>query len=295
MRFRELLFGLRSQLSSPTRRDTSEWCHKLYERDNFLDKLEIAEANYIKSFRLVPTSSNGRRLEYVEPHGPTDYVAPRGELASPVLAHSSCRSDYYKLSTGRRPSGSHEHLNVPIPEPPPPLEPPKSRNPLSRFVEVNRDSSLFSKRFSIGQRIKVNEQGQYVADPSPESEHTNPTRIQYLSRWPPGCCRICVIARGAYSSDGGRTLRLVYLHPGHRCLATLQIAQEAPLRLVSSLLPDPAGRVEHHNSKLDPLAGSTFKMLQSCIVAQNDGQRFSNPLPWLLLRHNGPRTSRRRL
>ena len=30
------------------------------------------------------------------------------------------------------------------------------------------------KRFSIGQRIKVDEHGQYVPDPSPTSEHTDP-------------------------------------------------------------------------------------------------------------------------
>ena len=47
-------------------------------------------------------------------------------------------------------------------------------HPQSRFLEVNRDSSLFSKRFSIGQRIKIDDLGQYVPDPSPESEGNNP-------------------------------------------------------------------------------------------------------------------------
>ena len=130
-----------------------------------MERLEVAEASYIKSFHLVPTTSHGHRLDTVarpnEPQSPTDFVAPR---------------DYYKTSTGRRPSGSNERLNVPIPEikPVEPATPSVTRNPQSKFVEVNRNSSLFSKRFSIGQRIKVNEEGQYVSDPSPESEGGNP-------------------------------------------------------------------------------------------------------------------------
>ena len=41
----------------------------------------------------------------------------------------------------------------------------------TKFVEINRDSALFGgKRFEIGQRIKVDELGQYVLDPSPNSE-----------------------------------------------------------------------------------------------------------------------------
>ena len=44
----------------------------------------------------------------------------------------------------------------------------------SRFVEINRDSAQYSRRFSIGQRVKVDEAGQYVPDPSPDSENGNP-------------------------------------------------------------------------------------------------------------------------
>lgn len=39
----------------------------------------------------------------------------------------------------------------------------------TRFHEINRDSGVFGRRFNIGQRIKVDEQGQYVPDPSPDS------------------------------------------------------------------------------------------------------------------------------
>ncbi|ORX33503.1 hypothetical protein BD324DRAFT_658318 [Kockovaella imperatae] len=167
-----LLKRLQSQLGEVTEKDsmkhvdivglfaipeTSKWRHKLAERDQVLEALEVAEAKYVQSFHLVPTSSNGHRLEYNkgEPtsHKVDDYLAPR---------------EYYKLSSGRRKSGSGERLEVPIPTSTP------SRNPISRFVEVNRDSSLFSKRFSIGQRIKVNEHGEYVPDPSPDSEAANP-------------------------------------------------------------------------------------------------------------------------
>lgn len=46
-------------------RDTSEWDAKVQKRDEVLQKLEEAEMRYIQSFRLVPTASNGQRLESV--------------------------------------------------------------------------------------------------------------------------------------------------------------------------------------------------------------------------------------
>lgn len=39
----------------------------------------------------------------------------------------------------------------------------------TRFLEINRDSAQFGRRFKIGQRIRVDEQGMYVPDYSPNS------------------------------------------------------------------------------------------------------------------------------
>ena len=39
----------------------------------------------------------------------------------------------------------------------------------TRFQEINRDSAQFGRRFKIGQRIRVDEQGMYVPDYSPNS------------------------------------------------------------------------------------------------------------------------------
>ena len=45
---------------------------------------------------------------------------------------------------------------------------PQTEETGTRFHEINRDSGVFGRRFKIGQRIKVDEQGQYVPA-SPES------------------------------------------------------------------------------------------------------------------------------
>lgn len=45
---------------------------------------------------------------------------------------------------------------------------PQTEETGTRFHEINRDSGVFDRRFKIGQRIKVDEQGQYVPA-SPES------------------------------------------------------------------------------------------------------------------------------
>jgi hypothetical protein len=39
----------------------------------------------------------------------------------------------------------------------------------TRFLEINRDSAQFGRRFKIGQRIRVDERGMYVPDYSPNS------------------------------------------------------------------------------------------------------------------------------
>jgi hypothetical protein len=73
------------------------------------------------------------------------------------------------LSTGRHPRDSGERLNLPLP----PAT--TSSGPNSRFLEMTRNSGTFSyKRFSLGQRVRIDSMGKYIPDPSPASEHSNP-------------------------------------------------------------------------------------------------------------------------
>lgn len=43
----------------------------------------------------------------------------------------------------------------------------------TRFMEINRDSAQFGRRFKIGQRIRVDEQGMYVPDESPGTDESH--------------------------------------------------------------------------------------------------------------------------
>lgn len=54
-------------------------------------------------------------------------------------------------------------------DPPGSTQVPNTEETGTRFVEINRDSGQFGRRFKIGQRIKVDEQGKCVPDPSPDS------------------------------------------------------------------------------------------------------------------------------
>lgn len=43
----------------------------------------------------------------------------------------------------------------------------------TRFMEINRDSAQFGRRFRIGQRIRVDKQGMYVPDESPGTDESH--------------------------------------------------------------------------------------------------------------------------
>ncbi|WWD00248.1 hypothetical protein V866_007157 [Kwoniella sp. B9012] len=153
--------------------DTTDLRQKVEEREQVLIELEVAETNYIASFKLTHTASDGDVLEPtgwnegepesqstknsspVRPTPPNDFLAPKG---------------FYKISTVPH-SQSKERLNVPVP---PSLNLEEAGEPTdSRFKEINRDSAMYGGRFDIGQRIKMDQTGNWVPDPSPQSEETN--------------------------------------------------------------------------------------------------------------------------
>ncbi|WVQ68925.1 uncharacterized protein L199_007134 [Kwoniella botswanensis] len=153
--------------------DTTDLRQKIEEREQVLIELEVAETNYITSFKLTHTASEGDVLEPigwnegepesqstknsspVRPTPPNDFVAPKG---------------FYKIPTVSHPQ-SQERLNVPVP---PSLNLEEAGEPTdSKFKEINRDSAMYGGRFDIGQRIKMDQTGNWVPDPSPQSEQTN--------------------------------------------------------------------------------------------------------------------------
>ncbi|OCF59137.1 hypothetical protein L486_03638 [Kwoniella mangroviensis CBS 10435] len=153
--------------------DTTDLKQKVEEREKILIELEVAETNYIASFKLTHTASDGDVLEPigwnegepesqstknsspVRPIPPDDFLAPIG---------------FYKIPTVSHPQ-SKERLNVPVP-PSLDLEEPGEASD-SKFKEINRDSAMYGGRFDIGQRIKMDQTGNWVPDPSPQSEGTN--------------------------------------------------------------------------------------------------------------------------
>ncbi|WWD08005.1 hypothetical protein V865_006115 [Kwoniella europaea PYCC6329] len=153
--------------------DTTELEQKVQEREQVLIELEMAETNYIASFKLTHTASDGDVLEPigwnegepesqstknsspVRPTPPNDFLAPKG---------------FYKIPTVFHPQ-SKERLNVPVPLS---LNFDEAGEPTdSRFKEINRDSAMYGGRFDIGQRIKMDQTGNWVPDPSPQFEETN--------------------------------------------------------------------------------------------------------------------------
>ncbi|WVW78796.1 hypothetical protein I302_100758 [Kwoniella bestiolae CBS 10118] len=152
--------------------DTTDLKEKVKEREEVLIQLEVAETNYIASFKLTHTASDGDVLEPIgwnegepesqstknssptRPTPPDDFLAPKS---------------FYKIPTVFHPQSS-ERLNVPIPAP---LNLDEGGKPSdSRFKEINRDSAMYGGRFDIGQRIKMDPTGNWVPDPSPQSENT---------------------------------------------------------------------------------------------------------------------------
>ncbi|WWC87156.1 uncharacterized protein L201_002042 [Kwoniella dendrophila CBS 6074] len=148
--------------------DTTELQEKVKERERVLEELEVAETNYISCFRLTQTASKSELVGHssqeqsmlqphisgfsTQPRPPVDFLGPRG---------------LYRIHSVSHPE-SREKLNVPLP-----LNHPEVPTD-SKFREINRDSVLFGGRFDIGQRIKMYNEGNWVVDPSPQSEETSP-------------------------------------------------------------------------------------------------------------------------
>ena len=157
-------------------RDTTDLRKRVQERARVLDLLEVAEVRYIQAGRSTPSPSFADRLE-------PDSKSSRVTGAQvPELGESSLRTllvsnltDLFPVvfHSPTSPTGPTGSSNPPIPSGPSTPAPPTPQVPQTeetgtRFHEINRDSGVFGRRFKIGQRIKVDEQGQYVPA-SPES------------------------------------------------------------------------------------------------------------------------------
>ncbi|WVQ97737.1 hypothetical protein IAU59_004851 [Kwoniella sp. CBS 9459] len=162
--------------------DTTELASKVKDREEVLLELELAELNYISSFKLTHTDSAGDVVHPVwwrgaegpsteegqhspgHPQPPDDFVAPQ---------------KFYKVGSVANPP-SREKLDLPMPDGTtvshPTQETASPNQAETRFHEINRDSAMYGGRFDIGQRIKLDEEGNYVPDPSPESEETHDLR-----------------------------------------------------------------------------------------------------------------------
>ncbi|KAF8347052.1 hypothetical protein F5887DRAFT_1178097 [Amanita rubescens] len=168
--------------------DTRRLAELIFERDGYLENLEIAESKYIKSFRITTPDPSVLDFElnvpppnpdrpYISPPQPLGHRRrPRGRrainraLASSSLAPISfvAPSQYYKL---RNLQGLHEDLTDPRSnekerEMPPRRRPEpsfsdafNSRIVGSRFFEVNRNS-IINGHIPIGSPLSVDETGQ---------------------------------------------------------------------------------------------------------------------------------------
>ncbi|WRT65103.1 uncharacterized protein IL334_002045 [Kwoniella shivajii] len=141
---------------------------KVIERERVLIDLEVAETKYMASFNVrhsdpiekslgsigwgEPGSKSTKQSSPSRTTPPDDFLAPK---------------DFYKISPPPSPR-STERFNVPLPWQ-------LQEQPVnSKFKEINRDSAMYGGRFDIGQRIKMDPEGNWVPDPSPQSESTAP-------------------------------------------------------------------------------------------------------------------------
>ncbi|WVQ76699.1 hypothetical protein IAR50_006373 [Cryptococcus sp. DSM 104548] len=142
--------------------DTTELKNVVADREQVLLKLEEAETRYIHSFHLAAPSSTGggglepawspmeslgqsTRVTDQPPNKGADFLGPKG---------------FHKIgSVDNPPSGEHLELDLRTTVTTAPTG--------TKFHEINRDSVLEGGRFQVGQRIKIDEHGNYVSDPSP--------------------------------------------------------------------------------------------------------------------------------
>ncbi|TYJ58169.1 hypothetical protein B9479_000993 [Cryptococcus floricola] len=144
--------------------DTTELKNVVANREQVLLELEQAETRYIHSFKLsAPSTSGGRGLETVWSPKSTHSQSTR---VADQMSPSSKGADFlgpkglYKIGpVDNPPSGERLEFDLPTTVTTAPTG--------TKFHELNRDSILMGGRFQVGQRIKVDEHGNYVSDPSP--------------------------------------------------------------------------------------------------------------------------------
>ncbi|EIW71693.1 hypothetical protein TREMEDRAFT_60613 [Tremella mesenterica DSM 1558] len=151
--------------------DTTDLRLKVAEREKALLELETSESVYIKTHKLdidpaQPVTEPREAVWWASGSSPARPIPPTISEPSPEENLTASPRGYHRLSTGRRSSQL---------DPASPTSPrPQNLGIETRFHEINRDSAVYGGRFEIGQRIKRNEQGEWVSDPSPDSESTNP-------------------------------------------------------------------------------------------------------------------------
>ncbi|ODO03038.1 hypothetical protein I350_05883 [Cryptococcus amylolentus CBS 6273] len=142
--------------------DTTELKKVVADREQVLLKLEQVETRYIHFFKVsAPSTPGGRGLETV--------WSPKSSQSTRVadqMSPSNQGADFlgpkgfYKVgSIDDPPSGERLESDPPTTVTTAPTG--------TKFHELNRDSILMGGRFQVGQRIKVDEHGNYVPDPSP--------------------------------------------------------------------------------------------------------------------------------
>ncbi|WWC67601.1 uncharacterized protein I206_101511 [Kwoniella pini CBS 10737] len=156
--------------------DTTELRNKVKEREEALMELEVAETSYVSSFQLTHRTTSGGILEALD-WNKNDPANQSAHNSSPTRQTPPddflAPKRFYRIPTATQPQ-SRERLDVPMP---PNLGEMQGEPPDSRFKEINRDSAMYGGRFDIGQRIKMDPAGEWVPDPSPQSEETSPLGV----------------------------------------------------------------------------------------------------------------------
>ncbi|WVO15731.1 hypothetical protein L204_103393 [Cryptococcus depauperatus] len=133
--------------------NTSELRNKVQERERVLMALELAETQYVQSFK----SADGRikpSWQAEDNYPPKHTGTEKEELPSDFLAPKG----FYKVNPVED-VHSDRQLNRPSAI--------TTTDTGTRFHEVNQSSVLLTNKFEIGQRVKIDDNGDYVLDPSP--------------------------------------------------------------------------------------------------------------------------------
>ena len=152
--------------------DVAALSEKVDRRAIVLDRLEIAEARYIrhrdqpeehlKAGRLNPDSKSSRATGAEVPSLGKNLFSRSREASILILGFASDPSGQVG-PIEEKPGTVDPAFQTPV------AQQPNTGETGTRFQEINRDSAQFGRDFKIGQRIRVDEQGMYVPDYSPNS------------------------------------------------------------------------------------------------------------------------------